>query len=83
MVVLILLCEGKIMRTCLLMAALALATVWATGCIIIDADRMESHRSATIRSDECVIRQGVTRDSASELHLDAPEAEANWVISAE
>jgi hypothetical protein len=76
-------CEGKIMRTYLLMAVLALVTVWATGCIIVDADRMESHRSATIRSEECVIRQGVPRSSDSEPHLNAAGAGATLVTSAE
>ncbi len=65
------------------MTALALTTVWATGCIIVDADRMESHKSATIRSDECVVRQGVTRGGASELRLDAADAEAVLVTSTE
>jgi hypothetical protein len=71
------------MRTYLWMAALALVTVWATGCIIVDADRMESHKPATIRSDECVVRQGVTRGGASELRLDAADTEATSVTSAQ
>ncbi len=71
------------MRTYLLIAALALVTVWATGCIIIDADRMESHRSATVRSEECVVRQGVTRGSASDLRLGAADTEATSVTSVE
>ncbi|MCL5278652.1 MAG: hypothetical protein M1376_01940 [Planctomycetes bacterium] len=71
------------MKTYLWMTTLALTTVWATGCIIIDADRMESHKSAMIRSEECVIRQGVTRGTASELHPDTAQAEAAWVASAE
>jgi hypothetical protein len=55
--VLIVLREGKIMRKYLLMVALAVVTVWATGCIVIDADKTQSRTSATIRSDECMVRQ--------------------------
>ncbi len=33
---LISLCEGKAMRIYLLIAALVLATVWATGCVVIE-----------------------------------------------
>jgi hypothetical protein len=71
------------MRTCVLMVVLALAAVWASGCIIIDADRMESHRSATTRFEECVIRQGVPHGGAPDLHRDAAESEATWVTFAE
>jgi hypothetical protein len=53
------LCEGKIMRRCLLLATLVLTTVWATGCIVVDAGRTESRTPATIRSEECVIRQNL------------------------
>jgi hypothetical protein len=49
--------EGKTMKRYLLIAALALVTVWATGCIVIDAEKVQSVKPATIRSDECVIRQ--------------------------
>ena len=62
------LCEGKIMKRYLLMAALALVTVWATGCIVIDAEKVQSVKPATIRSDECVIRQSY---SAVPLHVEA------------
>jgi hypothetical protein len=44
---------------------------------------MESHKPATIRSDECVVRQGVTRGGASELRLDAADTEATSVTSAQ
>jgi hypothetical protein len=47
------------MRRYLLIAALALMTVWATGCIIIDAEKMESRKPAAIRSEECVVRQSL------------------------
>jgi len=72
------------MRTYLLMAALALVTVWATGCIVVDADRMESHKAATIRSDECVVCQGHWPcGGASELCLDPADTEATLVTWAE
>jgi hypothetical protein len=45
------------MRRCLLLAVLALVTVWATGCIIIDAEKAESRRPATVRSEECAVTQ--------------------------
>jgi hypothetical protein len=32
--------------------------VWATGCIIIDAEKMESRKPATIQFEECVVSQG-------------------------
>jgi hypothetical protein len=35
-VALMFLCEGKIMRRYLLLAALALVTIWATGCVVIN-----------------------------------------------
>jgi hypothetical protein len=41
------------------MAALVLTTMWATGCIVIDAGRTESRKSATVRSEEYVIRQNL------------------------
>jgi hypothetical protein len=63
------------MRTYLLIAALALMTVWATGCVIIDADRIESRTPTTVRSEECVIRPGVTRGSASDRRLGAADTE--------
>jgi len=50
------------MRKYLLGTALVLMTVWATGCIIIDAEKMESRKPATIRSDECVIHRGPAVD---------------------
>ena len=46
------------MRRYLLAAALALVTVWATGCIIIDAGKIQSRTPAPVRSDECVVCQG-------------------------
>jgi hypothetical protein len=55
--VLIVLREGKIMKKYLLMGALALVTVWATGCIVIDAEKVQSRTPATIRSEECVVYQ--------------------------
>lgn len=45
------------MRRCLWMAALALLTVWATGCIVIDAEKVQSRKSVAVRSDECVVYQ--------------------------
>jgi len=48
-------------------AALALVTVWATGCIIIDAEKVQSRRPATIRSDECVVHHSQASTPASEL----------------
>ncbi len=47
------------MRRCLLLATLVLTTVWATGCIVVDAGRTESRAPATIRSEEYVIRQNL------------------------
>jgi hypothetical protein len=61
------------MRRYLLTAALALTTVWATGCIIIDADRMESHRPATVRSEECVVQQNDAGTPAVEQAGHTPE----------
>jgi len=46
-----------IVRKYLLAGVLTLVTVGAAGCIIIDAEKLESRRPATIRSEECVIRQ--------------------------
>jgi hypothetical protein len=51
--------EGKIMRRNLLIAALVLMAIWATGCIIIDAATLESRQPATIRFEECVIHQSL------------------------
>ena len=73
LVALIILREGKIMKRYLLMAALALVTVWATGCIVIDAEKVQSVKPATIRSDECVIRQCY---SVVPLHVEAGTDEA-------
>jgi hypothetical protein len=67
------LCEGKIMKRYLLMAALALVTVWATGCIVVDAEKVQSVKPATIRSDECVIRQS---GPAVPLRVEADTSEA-------
>ncbi len=53
------LCEGKIMRRYLLLAALALTTGWATGCIVVDASRTQSRTPTTVRSEEYVIRQNL------------------------
>ena len=61
------------MRRCLLAAALALVTVWATGCIVIDAEKVQSVKPATIRSDECVIHQSCP---AVSLHVEAGTDEA-------
>ena len=36
LVALMSLCEGKVMRTYLLLAVLALVAVWATGCVVIN-----------------------------------------------
>ena len=70
LVALMVLCEGTIVRRYLLVGALILVTVWATGCIIIDAEKMESRRPATIRSEECVIRQSLAADTSA-LESDA------------
>jgi hypothetical protein len=51
------------MRKKLLVAVLALMTVWATGCIVIDAEKIQSRTPATIRSDECVVYQGHAADA--------------------
>jgi hypothetical protein len=40
------------MRGCWLGVALALVTVWATGCIIIDTKEMASRTPVTVRSDD-------------------------------
>jgi hypothetical protein len=53
------LCEGTIVRTYLLRGALILVTVGVTGCIVIDADKFELRQPAAIRTEECVIRQGL------------------------
>ena len=46
------------MRKKLLVAVLALMAVWATGCIVIDAEKIQSRTPATIRSEECAVYQG-------------------------
>ena len=74
LMVLIVQCEGKIMKKYLLIAALALVTVWATGCIIVDAEKMESRKPAAVRSEECVIRQS--------LGVGAPALESDSQASA-
>jgi hypothetical protein len=51
------------MKRCLFIAALALASVWATGCIIIDAEKVESRRPVAVRSDECVVSQSHAADT--------------------
>jgi hypothetical protein len=51
------------MRKKLLVAVLALMAVWATGCIIIDAEKVQSRTPATIRSDECMVSQGHAVDT--------------------
>jgi len=57
------LCEGKIMRKRLLVAVLALMAVWATGCIVVDAEKIQSRTPATIQSAECVVYQGHAVDT--------------------
>lgn len=59
------LCEGKIMRKKLLVAVLALMAVWATGCIVVDAEKIQSRTPATIRSEECVVYQGHAVDTGT------------------
>ncbi len=71
------LCEGKIMRRCLLLAALALTTVWAAGCIVVDAGRTESRTPATIQSEEYVIRQNL----AVGTPVFAPGPDAAWDLT--
>lgn len=51
------------MKRCLLAVALALVTVWATGCIVIDAEKTESRKPAVSRSDECVVYQSHAVDT--------------------
>lgn len=46
------------MRKKLLVAVLALMAVWATGCIVVDAEKIQSRTPATIRSEECLVYQG-------------------------
>jgi hypothetical protein len=55
------------MKRRLWIAALALMSVWATGCIIIDAEKVQARKPATIRSDECVVYESHA--------VDAPAAE--------
>jgi len=65
------------MKRYLLAAALVLMTVWATGCIIIDAEKMESRKPATIRSETCVVSQGQVGTPALERdgHVSGTSAE--------
>jgi hypothetical protein len=51
------------MKKCLLVTVLALVSVWATGCIVIDAEKSESRRPAALRSDECVVYQSQNADT--------------------
>ena len=51
------------MRRCLLGVALALVTVWASGCIIIDTKEMASRMPATVRSDEFAACQNHAGDT--------------------
>jgi hypothetical protein len=46
------------MRRCLWAVVLALVTVGATGCIVIDAEKVQSRKPMAVRSDECVVYQG-------------------------
>jgi hypothetical protein len=70
---LIILCEGKTMRRSLLIMALVLLTVWATGCVIVDAGRVQSRGPVTVRSDSVEIRQGsVLGGPAADVRSDEP-----------
>ena len=53
------------MRKKLLVAVLALMAVWATGCIVIDAEKIQSRTPPTIRSEECVVSQGHAVDTGT------------------
>jgi phage gp45-like len=61
------------MKKCLLAVALALVTVWATGCIIVDADKMEVRQPTSIQSQECQVQQGLA---------DTPTLESQGNVSA-
>ncbi|OHB67339.1 MAG: hypothetical protein A2Y76_03915 [Planctomycetes bacterium RBG_13_60_9] len=54
------------MRKSLLMVALTLVTVWATGCVLIDAGGVESREPAKAGSDQIVIRESHAAGSAFE-----------------
>jgi hypothetical protein len=58
MAALIFLCEGMVMRRYVLLAALAFLAVWMTGCVIINAGKLQSRTPATIRTEQCVVYQG-------------------------
>ena len=51
------------MKRWLLVGALALVTVWATGCIVIDAEKAESRKPAVSQSEECVVYQSHAVDT--------------------
>lgn len=53
------------MKKKLLVAVLALMAVWATGCIVVDAEKIQSRTPATIRSEECVVYQGHAVDTGT------------------
>ena len=55
LVVLIFLFEGRTMRKNLLIAVLVLMTVWATGCIVINAEHVEPCGPATMGSGDLTI----------------------------
>jgi len=60
------------MRKYLLSLALALVTVWATGCIVVDAEKVESRKPATVRSEECLIQQSSAGAPTLELEGHVP-----------
>ncbi len=63
------------MKRYLLVAALALMTVWATGCIIIDAGKVESREPVTVRSATVEVRQNPITAPATDESIATPGAD--------
>jgi hypothetical protein len=63
------------MKTCLLVAALALVTVWATGCIIIDAGKVQGREPVTVRSATVEVQQRPATTPATEESIPTPGAD--------
>ncbi len=68
------------MKRCLLVAALALVTVWATGCIIIDAGKVQSREPMTVQTATVEVSQSPVPAPATEESIPTPGA--NVIVEA-
>lgn len=60
------------MRTSLLIVALVLTTVWATGCIIVDAGSVQSREPTAVRSAEVEVHQSHVATPSTPIPPAAP-----------